>query len=150
MYIYIFMYLCIYVCIHRSTYIHDIRMIIQVPHRASRRSAPWRVYICVHNIPVYMYVCILCIPVSTCQCLRVHTAHTCWSWSRHCRTSRACPFPAWTGAGSPSGRRHCTRASHRRCRFDHRTSVAMQCAYLRILILHVRRAPAGPRQDSCA
>ena len=33
------------------------------------------------------------------------TAHTCWSWPRHCQTSRAGPFPAWTGAGTPSGQR---------------------------------------------
>jgi len=49
-------------------------MNIQVPYQASCRIAPWRVYICIHNMPVFIYIRILYIPVSTCQCLRAqHT-----------------------------------------------------------------------------
>ena len=56
-YIYIHMYIYIYihVYIYLSTYIYDIRMNIQVPYRASCRSAPWQVYIRIHNITIYIY-----------------------------------------------------------------------------------------------
>ena len=51
-----YIYINIHVYIYLSTYIYDIRMNIQVPYRASCRSAPWQVYIRIHNITViYTY-----------------------------------------------------------------------------------------------
>jgi len=61
----------------------------------------------IHIINMWNYI-----PASTCQCHRARTARTCWSWPHHCRTSRACPFPAWTGAGTPSERWRWTHASY--------------------------------------